>query len=143
MRLPRIAAPAEPLPPSTSNGAPRRGLDVLVVEDNDDARDMMRHLLGLAGHTVREASDGVMGLAMALDAPPNVAIVDVGLPELDGFEVARRLRADPRGRDVTLIALTGYGQHETRARALEAGFDAFLVKPLAADELERILAAAR
>ena len=71
------------------------------------------------------------------------AIIDVGLPQLDGFEVARRLRADPRGRDVILVALTGYGQEETRARAREAGFDAFLVKPLAADELERILTAAR
>jgi CheY-like chemotaxis protein len=143
VRLPRIAAPADALPPETSNGAMRSGLEVLVVEDNDDARDMMRHLLLLAGHTVREASDGAMGLAMALDAPPKVAIIDVGLPQLDGFEVARRLRADPRGRDVTLVALTGYGQEETRARALEAGFDAFLVKPLAADELERILTAAR
>jgi CheY-like chemotaxis protein len=63
------------------------------------------------------------------------------LPGLDGFEVARRLRADPRGRSVTLIALTGYGQSETRARARDAGFDAFLVKPLAADDLERILTA--
>ena len=143
VRLPRIATPAEALTPSASNGAVRGGLEVLVVEDNDDARDMMRHLLSLAGHTVREASDGAMGLAMALEAPPHVAIIDVGLPQLDGFEVARRLRADPRGRDVTLVALTGYGQHETRARALEAGFDAFLVKPLAADELERILTAAR
>jgi signal transduction histidine kinase len=143
VRLPRIAAPADALPPPASNGDVPGGLEVLVVEDNDDARDMMRHLLLLAGHTVREASDGAMGLAMALDAPPNVAIIDVGLPQLDGFEVARRLRADPRGRAVTLIALTGYGQHETRARALEAGFDAFLVKPLAADELERILTAAR
>ncbi|HXU88145.1 MAG TPA: ATP-binding protein, partial [Methylomirabilota bacterium] len=143
VRLPRIAAPTDALAPPSTDGDQRGGLQVLVVEDNDDAREMMRHLLLLAGHTVREASDGSMGLAMALDAPPDVAIIDVGLPELDGFEVARRLRADPRGRGVILIALTGYGQHETRARALEAGFDAFLVKPLAADELERILTAAR
>ena len=143
VRLPRIAAPTDALAPPSTDGDQRGGLQVLVVEDNDDAREMMRHLLLLAGHTVREASDGAMGLTMALDAPPDVAIIDVGLPELDGFEVARRLRADPRGRGVILIALTGYGQHETRARALEAGFDAFLVKPLAADELERILTAAR
>jgi CheY-like chemotaxis protein len=104
---------------------------------------MMRHLLLLAGHAVREAPDGVAGLTMALQRPPDVAIVDVGLPGLDGFELARRLRADPRGRATTLIALTGYGQSETRARALEAGFDAFLVKPLAAEALERILTAGR
>jgi CheY-like chemotaxis protein len=143
VRLRRIERPHAA--PSTTNGSRsvRVGLDVLIVEDNDDAREMMRHLLLLAGHAVREAPDGVTGLTMALERPPDVAIVDVGLPGLDGFELARRLRADPRGRATTLIALTGYGQSETRARALEAGFDAFLVKPLAAEALERILTAGR
>jgi CheY-like chemotaxis protein len=143
VRLPRIERPHAA--PSSTNGSRsvRVGLDVLIVEDNDDAREMMRHLLLLAGHAVREAPDGVTGLTMALERPPDVAIVDVGLPGLDGFELARRLRADPRGRATPLIALPGYGQSETRARALEAGFDAFLVKPLAAEALERILTAGR
>jgi signal transduction histidine kinase len=142
VRLPRINAPRD-APSPDRTGSLRAGLRVLIIEDNDDAREMMRHLLMLAGHAVRVASDGTVGLAMALELPPDVAIIDVGLPGLDGFEVARRLRADPRGRSVTLIALTGYGQNETRARALEAGFDAFLVKPLVSDELERILTAPR
>ncbi|HEY7521372.1 MAG TPA: ATP-binding protein [Methylomirabilota bacterium] len=141
VRLPRVEAPREPVRPASGAGSARAGLDVLIIEDNDDARDMIRHLLRLAGHAVRDAGDGMAGLAMALERPPDVAIIDVGLPGLDGFEVARRLRADPRGRSVTLIALTGYGQSETRARARDAGFDAFLVKPLAADDLERILTA--
>ena len=76
-----------------------------------------------------------------LDRP--FALFGHSMGAMISFELARRLRADPRGRGVILIALTGYGQHETRARALDAGFDAFLVKPLAADELERILTAAR
>jgi two-component system, sensor histidine kinase len=139
VRLPRIDAPHGPTSTMSEDGAAREGLHVLIVEDNDDAREMMRHLLKLAGHDVRDAGDGMAGLAMALERPPDVAIIDVGLPGLDGFELARRLRADPRGRAVTLIAITGYGQHETRARALDAGFDAFLVKPLGADDLERIL----
>jgi len=143
VRLPRINVPQQSPAPANGTGSPRTALRVLIVEDNDDAREMMRHLLLLAGHTVRDAGDGTVGLAMALELPPDVAIVDVGLPGLDGFEVARRLRADPRGRSVTLIALTGYGQHETRARALEAGFDAFLVKPLVTEELDRILTAPR
>jgi two-component system, sensor histidine kinase len=143
VRLPRIDAPQDALSSADGADATRGGLRVLIVEDNDDAREMMRHLLMLAGHTVRDARDGTLGLAMALEVPPDVAIIDVGLPGLDGFELARRLRTDARGRSMTLIALTGYGQQETRARALEAGFDAFLVKPLAADELERLLAAPR
>jgi CheY-like chemotaxis protein len=141
VRLPRVAPAQEPLSPASGVRSVRAGLDVLIVEDNDDAREMIRHLLRLAGHAVRDAGDGVAGLAMALEHPPDVAIVDVGLPGLDGIELGRRLRADPRGRSVTLIALTGYGQNETRARARDAGFDAFLVKPLVADDLERILTA--
>jgi len=143
VRLPRIDAPQDSTSPANGDRALQAGRRILVVEDNDDAREMMRHLLLLAGHAVRDARDGAVGLAMALEVPPDVAIIDVGLPGLDGFEVARRLRADPRGRAVTLIALTGYGQHEARARALAAGFDAFLVKPLLTDDLERILTGAR
>jgi CheY-like chemotaxis protein len=143
VRLPRVEPPHVTPAPTSGPGPARIRLHVLVVEDNDDAREMMRHLLGMAGHAVRDAADGVAGLSMALAQPPDVAIIDVGLPGLDGFEVARRLRTDPRGSGVTLIALTGYGQSETRARALEAGFDAFLVKPLAAEDLERILTAVR
>ena len=139
VRLPRLDVVPAPSPPTDGARSRPAGLRVLIVEDNDDARDMMRDLLLVAGHVVRDARDGALGLAMALEHPPDVAIIDVGLPGLNGFEVARRLRADPRGRSVTLIALTGYGQHETRARALEAGFDAFLVKPLVVDDVMQML----
>jgi CheY-like chemotaxis protein len=143
VRLPRIERPHETPSAPTRALSTRSGLDVLLVEDNEDARDMMRHLLMLAGHAVRDVGDGAGALALALARPPDVAIVDIGLPGLDGFELARRLRDDVRTRDVTLIALTGYGQGETRTRAVEAGFDAFLVKPLATDDLQRILTEVR
>src|SRR3954470_3842789 len=79
-----------------------------------------------AGHQVRSARDGTSGLALAAEAAPDVALIDVGLPDMDGYEVARRLRAAASGRRISLIALTGYGQPEDRRRAYEAGFDAHL-----------------
>jgi signal transduction histidine kinase/CheY-like chemotaxis protein len=143
VRLPRVEAPHDGASPSSAVTSTPPPLQVLIVEDNEDARDMMRHLFLLAGHAVRDTGDGPAGLAMALERPPDVAIIDIGLPGLDGFELARRLRADQRGRGVTLVALTGYGHSETRARALDAGFDVFLVKPLAADDLQQILTSVR
>ena len=143
VRLPRIEAPHGAPPAPIGAASTRAGLEVLIVEDNDDAREMMRHLLLLAGHAVRDVDDGAAALAMALERPPDVAIIDIGLPGLDGFELARHLRDDARTRGVKLIALTGYGHGETRTRAVEAGFDAFLVKPLATDELQRILTEVR
>jgi CheY-like chemotaxis protein len=104
-------------------------LRVLIVEDNDDARDMLRTALALRGHDVVEAKDGPGGVEMAERTRPDVALVDVGLPGFDGYEVARRVRRLV-GRAIRLVALTGYGRPEDRARAREAGFDAHLVKPV-------------
>jgi len=115
---------------------PRR---ILVIEDNDDMRQMLRMTLAVAGREVFEAQDGMSGIARAAQARPDVVLVDVGLPDIDGYEVARRLRAQPDGRDVRLIALTGYGQEEDRRRASEAGFDAHLTKPVAPEVLEQAL----
>ncbi|HWN12360.1 MAG TPA: response regulator, partial [Candidatus Dormibacteraeota bacterium] len=108
------------------NGAPRR---ILVVEDNGDAREMLRHLLRLAGHEVLEAVDGPAGLEATLRARPDVALVDVGLPGFDGYELARRVRATGDS-SIYLVALTGYGQPDDRRQAMESGFDAHLVKPV-------------
>jgi signal transduction histidine kinase/HAMP domain-containing protein len=142
LRLPAMPAPPAPVPrrapASPTNGGTRRR--VVIVEDNGDAREMLRFALELAGHEVHEAHDGPSGLATILRLRPDVAIVDVGLPELDGYEVARRVRAAAHSA-IHLIALTGYGQPDDRRQALEAGFDAHLVKPVEPDALQAAIAA--
>lgn len=102
---------------------------ILVVEDNADAREALRVLLELEGHLVEAVADGGQAVDYARAKDPDVALVDIGLPGLDGFEVARRIRS-VRARRPVLIALTGYGQPEDRQRATEAGFDSLLVKPV-------------
>jgi signal transduction histidine kinase/CheY-like chemotaxis protein len=134
VRLPAIPAPpvaAREPGPAEGNGAPRR---ILVVEDNEDSREMLRHLLMLDGHQVYEAADGPAGLEAAVRLRPDIAFVDVGLPGLDGYAVARQVRAET-GAAIRLVALTGYGQPEDRRLALEAGFDAHIVKPVAPESL--------
>jgi signal transduction histidine kinase len=113
---------------------------ILIVEDNDDARHMMHEVLAFGGHDVREARDGATGLALAAESRPDVALIDIGLPDLDGYEVARRLRAAPGGRRMGLIAITGYGQAEDQKRAYDAGFDAHLTKPVAPERLRQVMA---
>lgn len=109
-----------------------------IVEDNADFREALLAGLGALGHDVTGACDGPAGVAMLLARQPEVAIVDIGLPGLDGYGVARRLR-DAMGGGILLIALTGYGQPEDRRRALEAGFDVHLTKPLDLDALQSVL----
>jgi two-component system, sensor histidine kinase len=111
---------------------------ILLVEDNPDAREAMRALLELDGHTVEVAAEGAEGIDLARAKRPDVALIDIGLPGLDGYEVARRVRALGPNRPV-LIALTGYSQPEDRQRAEEAGFDAHLVKPVDPAALTRLL----
>lgn len=105
-------------------------LEIVVVEDNDDSRMMMCELLELSGFECHTAATGPLGLELISENRPDVALVDIGLPELDGLEVARLLRQDKRNDDVFLVALTGYGQREDRDAAQRAGFDAHLVKPV-------------
>jgi PAS domain S-box-containing protein len=113
---------------------------ILIVEDNADTRETLRALLELDGHAIETASDGPQGLDLARRTRPDVALVDIGLPGIDGYEIARRLRAD--GEKVYLIALTGYGQPEDRTRSMEAGFDAHLVKPVDPGDVTRALSRA-
>jgi signal transduction histidine kinase len=103
---------------------------ILLIEDNDDGREMMATMLASYGYPVLQARDGLEGVRMALAERPGVALVDIGLPGIDGYEVARRLRRDPLTRELRLIALTGYGLPEDQRRGLEAGFDLHMVKPV-------------
>ena len=124
---------AEPLPEITDPQA-----RVLVVEDLQHAREALGELLTLAGYEVALAPDGEEGLRSALEDPPDIALVDIGLPGLDGYEVARRIRKAPLD-GTYLVAMTGYGQDEDRDRALAAGFDRHLVKPVDPDALMELL----
>jgi len=116
----------------------RSGRRVLIIEDNADAREMLRMSLALDGHRVDVAEDGPRGVDVALARAPEVVLIDLGLPGLDGYEVARRIR-ETLGEAVTLVALTGYGQAEDRRRTREAGFDAHFVKPVDPETLSRAL----
>jgi PAS domain S-box-containing protein len=122
---------------SQSKEAPRR---VLVVDDNTDAADSLAGLLRMRGHKVEIAYDGRSAVALARARPPEVVVLDIGLPGEDGYAIARRLRADPALLGTLLVALTGYGQAEDRRRSQEAGFDAHLVKPVVLAELDALLA---
>jgi two-component system CheB/CheR fusion protein len=115
------------------------GLKVLLVEDNDDLRYMTERILRATGCDIYTAPDGRSGIEAFRSIRPNVALIDIGLPDLDGCEVARRIRAGDGGKDAKLIAVTGYGQEEDRRSALSAGFDAHLVKPVAIKELTALL----
>jgi signal transduction histidine kinase len=114
-------------------------LDVLIVEDNADARETLQMLLELSGHRVHAAEDGASGLSAALERQPDVMLVDIGLPRMDGYEVARRLRDAAGASRPYMIAVTGYGTPEDRQRAIDAGFDAHVVKPVDFDALMRVL----
>jgi CheY-like chemotaxis protein len=139
VRLRRIEAAAGGEAVAVAPGAPRVPRRVLVVEDHADAREALRMMLEVAGHEVYEAEAGVTGVDAALRVRPDVAIVDIGLPGMDGYAVARRLRADADW-PMRLIALSGYGQAEDRQRSADAGFDAHIVKPVDPDVLLRLIA---
>jgi CheY-like chemotaxis protein len=119
--------------------APRR-LRVLVVEDGDDAREMLQALLTLHGHEVVTAATGAEALAAFETFDADVVLLDIGLPDMDGYEVARRLRASDPTHAVRLVALTGYGQSEDENRAYQAGCDLHITKPVEPQSLARLLA---
>ena len=137
-----VRLPLIPTPPATGDGrhsggqrVPRR---ILLVEDNADGREMLRLLLQQEGHEVEEAADGESALAKALVWQPDVAIIDIGLPGIDGYKVAARFRATVALAKTSLIALTGYGTEQDRRRAADAGFDAHLTKPVDPERLAQI-----
>ena len=125
-------------PPPTAPTPVTGGLRLVLVEDNDDVRETLGDYLRLCGHTVEVAEDGRGGVDLVLGTMPDVAFIDIGLPSMDGYEVAAEIRARAPGAPVRLIALTGYGRPEDRKRALDAGFNAHLVKPVAPEDLDQI-----
>jgi CheY-like chemotaxis protein len=143
VRLPAIVRPRRDLLDRAGLEEPLRTRRVLIVEDNDDTRQMLRAALTLKGHEVDEAADGATGLAVALASPPDIALIDIGLPDIDGCELARRLRASAQNGRIPLIALSGYGQPEDLKRAYDAGFDSHLTKPVAIEELHSAITALR
>ena len=115
------------------------GVPVLVVDDNADAADMLRAYVGSLGYRVTVALDSLAALRAADESRPAIALLDIGLPVIDGFELARRFRESDRHGAMKLVAITGYGQETDRQRSRDAGFDAHLVKPVDMDQLEHLL----
>jgi PAS domain S-box-containing protein len=140
VRLPSASSAGGPTPasPGRPSARPRR---ILVIEDNVDAAQMLAEVLELGGHSVRIAHDGPEGIAAAREMRPEIVFCDLGLPGLNGYEVARSLRADQGLSATVLVALSGYSQSEDQERSAEAGFDAHLAKPATIDELEALIAA--
>jgi CheY-like chemotaxis protein len=133
-------APVASAIPLTTPGNTVSPLRVLVVDDNVDSAETLGMLLCATGHDVRTAHDGLAALEAALDYRPSVAVLDIGLPGLNGYELAKRIRQEPTLKHVVLVALTGYGQELDRETSLEAGFDHHLVKPARFAQLQQILA---
>jgi CheY-like chemotaxis protein/anti-sigma regulatory factor (Ser/Thr protein kinase) len=148
VRVPALSCerqpPSVPVPgagvfaPAERSGGRAR---ILAVDDNRDALEAVATLLRMAGHTVASAVNGEEAIEKARTQRPQVVLLDIGLPGMDGNEVARRIRSEPWGGDVLLIAMTGWGRETDKRRAQEAGFDAHLTKPIDAQELERLVAA--
>ena len=141
VRLPSGQEPAALSAVGKRASAAGRRSRVLVIEDNKDAADSLSMLLSVLGHEVQVAYTGLAGVEAAAVWLPEVVLSDIGLPGLDGFEVARRLRRQPGMEGALLVALTGYGGDDDRRRGLEAGFDHYLTKPTDPDALQRLLAA--
>jgi signal transduction histidine kinase len=141
IRLPIRHTAAPPRRPTAPLPISPAACTVLLIDDNADGREMLRFLCEQLGHEVIEAGDGESGLAIAIEGRPDIAFVDIGLPTIDGYEVARRVRAALGPDAPRLVALSGYGSEQHRALALEAGFDTHIAKPMAAAQLHRELAA--
>jgi signal transduction histidine kinase len=130
--LPAAPAAADPLPLVAAQR-------ILVADDNHDSAEVLAKLLGLHGHDVRVAHDGLEVLAIAEDFKPQVVLLDLGMPKMDGYETARRSRTTVWGQKAMLVALTGWGQQQDRQRTADAGFDAHLVKPVTDADLFHVL----
>jgi signal transduction histidine kinase len=141
VRLPLVSEPARAAPARQTPAAARQR--VLVIDDSEDAAEGMRMLLTLDGHEVSVARDGSTGIELTRAIHPNIVFCDLGLPDLDGYAVARAIRADPSLEGTFLCALSGYARPEDRARSADAGFDRHLAKPPSTTELQEVLASHR
>ena len=124
----------------TPNPSAPGGKGVLVVDDNVSSAETLALLISLSGHSTQVVHSGMAALEAVAANPPDVILLDIGLPGMDGFEVARRVRQTDPDRRIILVAVTGYGQEEDRRKSLEAGFNHHLVKPVDLNQLESILA---
>jgi CheY-like chemotaxis protein len=115
------------------------GRRILIVDDNEDGAASLEMLLQIAGHETYTAREGKGALELAERVRPDAVLLDIGLPGLNGYDVCRRIRTEPWGKDLMLVALTGWGQDEDRRRSKEAGFDAHMVKPVDAEVLLKLL----
>jgi len=116
---------------------------ILVADDNQDAAMSLALILSMSGHETRTANDGLEAIEIAEHFQPDVVLLDIGMPKLNGYETARRLRQKARGDQLLLIALTGWGQESDRIRSRAAGFDSHLIKPVDVAQIERLLAEKR
>jgi signal transduction histidine kinase/CheY-like chemotaxis protein len=139
VRLPRIPDGLVEAQPIAAEVATSRARHILIIEDNTDFREGLRLLLESWGHRVEEASGGAKGLELVRLKRPEIVLIDLGLPGVDGYAVARALRSEPGGEALLLVAITGYGRPSDRRRAQEAGFDAHMTKPVSPPELAAIL----
>jgi two-component system, sensor histidine kinase len=139
VRLPRIPEGLVEVEPIAPEVAASRARHILIIEDNTDFREGLRLLLESWGHRVEEASNGAKGLEIVRRERPEIVLIDLGLPGVDGYEVARALRSAPEGEALLLVAITGYGRPSDRRQTKEAGFDAHLTKPVSPPELAAIL----
>ena len=140
VRLPILAGTPE-LPPKAPLSEPSRSTRrVLVVDDNRDSAESLAILIQLAGHETRIAYDGFAAIESAATFGPEVVLLDIGLPDLNGFDTARRIREQPWGKNIVLVALTGWGQEEDRRKSKDAGFDHHMVKPVDLVALKKLLA---
>ena len=135
---PSVPAPSASAPPRLHTRRPTAPLAIVLVEDNEDLRELLRDVLADMGHTVDYAEDGETGAELILKLEPDVALVDVGLPKLSGYEVAERVATARRRvkRTLRLVAMTGFGREADQLRSRAAGFDAYIVKPVDMDALE-------
>jgi two-component system, sensor histidine kinase len=136
---PEHIAPEESVPAALVALPAAAALRIVLIDDNDDIRETMQQLLECLGHEVEVAVDGPSGVELVLDRKPQVALVDIGLPGFDGYQVARRLRAEIPPDQLRLVAMTGFGQSSDRDQALAAGFDSHLIKPARTDQIQRAL----
>ncbi len=140
IHLPTVQAPTSPRPAKPRDpAADAKRRRVLVVDDSVDAAKTIAMLLRLWGHDVKTAHDGAEALAIAHDFLPEVVLLDIGLPGMNGYELARRMRSEPPLAKVRLVAVSGYGQQEDLRRSKEAGFDQHFTKPVEPAALERLL----
>jgi CheY-like chemotaxis protein/two-component sensor histidine kinase len=139
IRLPTIGEPRVAPPAATKPGR-AAGRRVLIVDDSEDGAESLAMLLEFGGHETYKAHDGIEALEAAERLRPDAVLLDIGLPRLNGYEVGRRIRQAPWGKQLTLVALTGWGQDEDRERSREAGFDAHMVKPVDFEALLKLLA---